>query len=642
MMQSSKGIPFVVLVVLAGAVGRVSSQVLPEQSEEAAPTGPVCIFPPRGASQVHARPAFVWTENSGVARCVLQCAEDSLFIRIFLSDTVENDCIARASVPLPHNTTVLWRVGALDSTGTIRWGSGSYFVTAPPLHGRPMVLAPVRRNESQAVWVPIQLPVRGGVEILSAKSTHGILSIETPFPWITSAHDSVSVLVHMFLRKFGAAHDTLVVQSDHGECRIPVEGSSPPPVLRSRALDVQFGSFASADTASAHIVVRNITGINDAPLRKVHTRSQFFSAAYRGPSIVAHNDSVLIPLRFHPRPTKGELFGHFVDTLLVEYEGGIERVLLLGESPPPRPIVDVQALDFGEIAAQDTGAAVLRVANASVNALRIDSVRTRLRAFSSSQKRVSIKAFDTLNIPLRFVPARHGTYSDTLVVHNNSWRSPLRIPMRAVVPYPLPETDAPRVDFGSVVRGDTAAIILRVGNSSPSYLRVDSVRTRFRSFRLSVPQLPTVLMKGDSLRIGILFRPDSLRAFSDTLLIVTNAAERTIRIPIFGNGSASTPGWNRNLDEREFALLQNFPNPFNSSTTFRYTLPVLSHVRLEIFSTIGQSVALLADGTSNPGYHDITWHSDLPSGMYYCRFTATPVSNPGETFLATRKVIIVK
>jgi hypothetical protein len=304
--------------------------------------------------------------------------------------------------------------------------------------------------------------------------------------------------------------------------------------------------------------------------------------------------------------------------------------------------VDAKEVDFGEVAAQDTGATVLRVANVSLNSLRIDSLRTRLRAFSSPQKKVAIKAFDTLNIPVRFVPARHGLCSDTLVVHNNSWRSPLRIPLRAMVPYPMPETDVSRVDFGPVVRGDTAGIVLRVGNSSPSYLRVDSVRTRFRLFRLSIPQLPTVLMQGDSLRIGIQFRPDSVRAFSDTLFIVTNAAERVMRIPIGGTGSESAPGWNRSLDAREFALLQNFPNPFNGSTTFRYILPVLSHVRLELFSTIGQSVALLADGTSNAGYHDIIWRSDLPSGMYYCRFTATPVSNPGETFLATRKVIIVK
>jgi hypothetical protein len=642
MMQSSKAIPLVVLVVLAGMVGRVSSQELPGQSQDSAPTGPFCLFPPRGASLVHARPTLVWSEVSGAARYVVECAVDSLFSHILVSDTVENDGIARVSTRLPYETPIYWRVGVQDSAGSFRWGGNSSLVTAPAIHGHPMLLAPSRRNETQAVWIPVKLPVRGRVEIFSAKSTRGIISIDTPFPWITSAHDSISVSAQWCLRKYGTARDTVVIHSDHGECTIPVEGSSPAPVLRSVLPVVQFGSFASTDTASARIMLRNITAVNDAPLRKVRTRSQFFSVAYRGPSVVAPSDSIPIPLRFHPRLTKGELFGRFVDTLLVEYDGGIERVLLQGESPPPRAVVDAQVLDFGEVAAQDTGAAVLRVANASLNALRLDSLRTRLRAFSSPQKRVSIKAFDTLDIPVRFVPARHGAYSDTLIVHNNSWRSPLRIPMRAVVPYPLPETDVPRVDFGPVVKGDTAVAVLSVGNASPSYLRIDSVRLRFRSFRLSFPQLPTVLMKGDSLRIGIQFRPDSLRAFSDTLLIMTNAADRVLRIPIVGTGSESAPGWGRNLDGREFALLQNFPNPFNATTTFRYTLPVLSHVRVEVFSTIGQSVALLADGTANAGYHDVVWHSDLPSGMYYCRFTATPVSGTGETFLSTRKVIKVK
>jgi hypothetical protein len=162
-----------------------------------------------------------------------------------------------------------------------------------------------------------------------------------------------------------------------------------------------------------------------------------------------------------------------------------------------------------------------------------------------------------------------------------------------------------------------------------------------RQFRFSTPHLPAIVMKGDSLRIRISFGPDSLRFYQDTLVIVSNGINRVLKIPIAGSGSL-VPGGNAEGTLGEFALFPNFPNPFNASTTFRFVLPVPSRVRLELFTTIGQSISVVVDGAKDAGYHNVMWNTDVTSGMYICRFSATPLAEPGKTFVGTRKVVVIR
>jgi hypothetical protein len=70
-------------------------------------------------------------------------------------------------------------------------------------------------------------------------------------------------------------------------------------------------------------------------------------------------------------------------------------------------------------------------------------------------------------------------------------------------------------------------------------------------------------------------------------------------------------------------LHQNYPNPFNPTTTITYEVPFSAHIHLEIFSMYGQSIATLADGNINTGYHEVVWDgSRYASGIYLLKFTA--------------------
>ena len=86
----------------------------------------------------------------------------------------------------------------------------------------------------------------------------------------------------------------------------------------------------------------------------------------------------------------------------------------------------------------------------------------------------------------------------------------------------------------------------------------------------------------------------------------------------------------------EFALDQNYPNPFNASTEIRFSLPVATRVKLDVFDLLGNRVATLLDERREAGAYSVTWHPDTAaSGAYLYRLRAG-------MFEAERLMVLVK
>ena len=121
-------------------------------------------------------------------------------------------------------------------------------------------------------------------------------------------------------------------------------------------------------------------------------------------------------------------------------------------------------------------------------------------------------------------------------------------------------------------------------------------------------------------------RPDFGDPFSLTGAIIDGHVYGTI--DGIAPGAGQTP--------REPTLEQNFPNPFNPTTTIRYSLPGRSHATLVVWNTLGQKVATLVDGLEEIGYHEVTFDATgLASGVYFYRLQA------GATVLS-RKLILMR
>lgn len=72
---------------------------------------------------------------------------------------------------------------------------------------------------------------------------------------------------------------------------------------------------------------------------------------------------------------------------------------------------------------------------------------------------------------------------------------------------------------------------------------------------------------------------------------------------------------------REFALLPNFPNPFNPETRIRFTVPENGRATLKVFNMRGEEVATLFNGTAQAGQViDRAFKAGgLASGIYFSR-----------------------
>ena len=91
-----------------------------------------------------------------------------------------------------------------------------------------------------------------------------------------------------------------------------------------------------------------------------------------------------------------------------------------------------------------------------------------------------------------------------------------------------------------------------------------------------------------------------------------------------------------------FALVDNFPNPFNPTTTIQYALPQAADVELTVYNVLGQPVRTLVAEHQSAGRYAVEWNAtndrghSLSSGMYFYGLQA------GEEFREVKKMLLLK
>lgn len=96
-----------------------------------------------------------------------------------------------------------------------------------------------------------------------------------------------------------------------------------------------------------------------------------------------------------------------------------------------------------------------------------------------------------------------------------------------------------------------------------------------------------------------------------------------------------------NFTVNDFKLHQNFPNPFNPSTTISFDITNSGYVQLEIYNMLGQKVRTLVNQNLQHGSHSATWDGrtdtglQVPSGVYFYVLRAGDITG-------TKSMMLVK
>lgn len=86
----------------------------------------------------------------------------------------------------------------------------------------------------------------------------------------------------------------------------------------------------------------------------------------------------------------------------------------------------------------------------------------------------------------------------------------------------------------------------------------------------------------------------------------------------------------------EYSLYQNFPNPFNPTTTIHFALPERTATTIVLFDVLGQTVQTLLSEELDAGYHHITFDgTHLPSGIYFYQIRTKKFSD-------TKKMLLLR
>ena len=89
---------------------------------------------------------------------------------------------------------------------------------------------------------------------------------------------------------------------------------------------------------------------------------------------------------------------------------------------------------------------------------------------------------------------------------------------------------------------------------------------------------------------------------------------------------------------KQFALAQNFPNPFNPITNIKFSLPKEAFVSLKLYDVLGREVKTLLNGRKKEGVHQVVLNGNrlrLASGLYIYKLKAGK-------FVETKKMLLLK
>ncbi len=140
-------------------------------------------------------------------------------------------------------------------------------------------------------------------------------------------------------------------------------------------------------------------------------------------------------------------------------------------------------------------------------------------------------------------------------------------------------------------------------------------------------------------------------ATTKTFTLTAPSTPGSITIYCVGAGGSNPPAWNHganftvnvvsgisHIEETvtSYSLSQNFPNPFNPTTTISFGIPKSGLVNISVYDISGKLVTELVNSELSAGKYNTAWDaSSIASGVYYYKIQA------GD-FIEVKKMSLIK
>jgi len=244
----------------------------------------------------------------------------------------------------------------------------------------------------------------------------------------------------------------------------------------------------------------------------------------------------------------------------------------------------------------------------------------------------------TATYTIRFTPKAIGKKTTKLMFYSNAVSSPDSLTVTGYC-FGIPnlKLSSSSLSFGNVKVGQTRDTTFTLTNTGSDTLKISSITSANSVF--SVTPFTKIAAPTQILNISLHFAPSGVALVSSKLSIYSNASTSPDTVHLSGNGllTAIEPD---GYSQGGYSLYQNFPNPFNGSTTIRFNLPEQSSVQLDIYDSQGKVLKTLVNEVLNPGVHDAFLKINEIAGTYFYQIKARSTSNPSKIFKQMRKMII--
>ena len=205
-------------------------------------------------------------------------------------------------------------------------------------------------------------------------------------------------------------------------------------------------------------------------------------------------------------------------------------------------VLGTASLEFGTVTEGTSKTLTATVSNAGTASVKISSVAISSQYFSLSGPSlpITIAAGQNSTISLVFTPNAAGAFSATVSVTSNASNVSTTLSLSGTgVANGQLAVNPTSQSFGSVAMGSQFNQTVTLTNNGASTVSISQVSATGSGFKLSGVTTPIALNTSQSTTFTVAFAPQSIAAASGSVMIMSNASNPALTIPLSGTGVAA-------------------------------------------------------------------------------------------------------